>query len=151
MNWDFVLQKADEHFITPLLCRSLRTVPNAVPKEVLDKLSQGLDVHAKHNLFLTAELLKLLKLFEENRIRAVSYKGPVLSATAYGNIMLRTFIDLDILIHEEDILHAKELLLSKGFQTLKAELSSSEEQARFRARDQKDIVFVHPDSSLENR
>jgi hypothetical protein len=129
----------------PLVCRSLDTFPEAVPEEILHRLHSDFFAHARRNLFFTGELLKLLALMEEHGIRAVAYKGPVLSASAYGNVVLRTFVDLDILIHERDILRAKELFLSRGFQTLKTQLTRAQEEARLRSRDQKDIVFVHPD------
>ena len=128
----------------PLVCRSLNTFRNAVPKEILRKLDRDFSAHARRNLFFTGELLKLLALMQENGIRAVAYKGPVLSASAYGNVVLRSFIDLDILVHDRDIPRAKELLLSKGFET-RTQLTKTQEEAHLRSRDEKDIVFVRPD------
>ncbi len=149
LDWDYVLRKAREHRIMPLVCRSLDAFPEAVPKEILHRLQSDFFAHARRNLFFTGELLKLLALMEEHGISAVPYKGPVLSASAYGNVVLRTFVDLDVLIHERDILRAKELLLSRGFQTLKTQLTRAQEEARLRSRDQKDIVFVHPDLAIK--
>src|SRR6266850_3748954 len=128
----------------PLVCRSLNTFSEAVPKEILHRLHSDFFAHARRNLFFTGELLKLLALMEENGIQAVAYKGPVLSASAYGNVVLRSFVDLDILVHERDILRAKELLLSRGFQTI-TQLTKAQEEAHLRSRDQKDIVLVRPD------
>ena len=48
-------------------------------------------------------------------IRAVPFKGPALAEVAYGDIALRTFSDLDILVRERDILNVKELLIAGGF------------------------------------
>ncbi|MGH9971336.1 MAG: nucleotidyltransferase domain-containing protein [Pyrinomonadaceae bacterium] len=144
LNWDYVLQKAEEHFVMPLVCRSLDSFAEAVPKEILQRLHNDFFAHARRNLFYTGELLKLLASMEEHGIKAVPYKGPVLSASAYGSVVLRTFIDLDILVHERDILRTKELLLSRGFHTVKTQLTRAQEEARLRSRDQKDIVFVHP-------
>jgi Uncharacterised nucleotidyltransferase len=144
IDWDYMLRKAREHFITPLVCRSLTTCSEAVPPEILQRLDRDLSAHTRRNLFLTRELLKLLSLMQENDIRAVAYKGPVLAASAYGNVGLRSFIDLDILVHERDILRAKELLISRGFQTLN-QLTKAQEEAHLRSRDEKDIVLVRPD------
>jgi len=38
----------------------------------------------------------LLDLFSEPQIPAIPCKGPVLAASAYGNLALRQFCDLDI-------------------------------------------------------
>jgi hypothetical protein len=148
LDWDYVLQKAHEHAIMPLVCRNLSAFPDAVPTETLHQLQAEFADHARRNLFDTRELLKLLAAMDQHGIRAVPYKGPVLAARAYGDVALRTFIDLDILVHERDILRAKELLLARGFETLKTELSREQEEARLRTRDQKDIVFLHPDLSI---
>jgi hypothetical protein len=148
LDWDYVLGKAHEHAIMPLVCRSLSAFPDAVPNETLHQLQADFAEHARRNLFETRELLKLLRAMDQHGVRAVPYKGPVLAASAYGDVALRTFVDLDILVHERDILQAKELLLARGFQTLKTELTREQEEARLRTRDQKDIVFLHPDLSI---
>jgi hypothetical protein len=52
---------------------------------------------------MTSELIKVMKLLEENHINAIAFKGPVLSQMAYGDIALRQYVDLDILIDEKDL------------------------------------------------
>jgi hypothetical protein len=64
---------------------------------------------------LTGELLRLLDVFEAQGIPAVSYKGPVLAAFAYGNLGLREFFDIDVLVRKEDVFRAQELLLAEGY------------------------------------
>ena len=58
---------------------------------------------AKQNMLMTTELIKVMKLLEENNIEAISFKGPVLSQMAYGDITLRQYVDLDILIEEKEL------------------------------------------------
>ena len=70
---------------------------------------------ARNNLFLTGELRKLLKLFDAHHIPALPFKGPALATLIYGNLTLRDFGDLDILVHKRDILRAKTLLISQGY------------------------------------
>jgi hypothetical protein len=60
-------------------------------------------------------MLKLLKLFDTYGIRSIPFKGPMLAATAYDNLALRQFADLDFLVHPRDFLEAKRLLLSRGY------------------------------------
>jgi hypothetical protein len=58
-------------------------------------------------------------LFEEHGIPAIPYKGPVLATTVYGNLLIRQFSDLDLLVPRQALLHAKNLLLSRGYRPLK--------------------------------
>jgi len=67
---------------------------------------------AKTNMLMTSELIMLMKLFEENNIEAIAFKGPTLSQMAYGNLTLRQYADLDILIDEKDLQKSINLLSS---------------------------------------
>lgn len=53
---------------------------------------------------MTSELIKVLKILEENNIEAISFKGPVLSQLAYGDVVSRQYCDLDILVKEENLI-----------------------------------------------
>jgi hypothetical protein len=112
IDWVYVIQIALPHRVMPLLYRSLQAVcPEAVPKIVLEKLRLYFYANNALNLFLTKKLLKLLRMFEAYEIPAIPYKGPVLAASVYGNLALRQFSDLDILVHERDYRRAQHLLV----------------------------------------
>jgi Uncharacterised nucleotidyltransferase len=49
---------------------------------------------------------------------ALPYKGAVLAVSAHGNLALRQFGELDILIRKQDILRARDLLLSHGYRSM---------------------------------
>lgn len=116
IDWTYLIRTALSHGMIALLYWSLNnTCPEAVPRAILDQLRGYFHDNARRNLILTGELLKLLKLFEVHGIPAISYKGPVLAASAYGDLALRHFYDLDILVHERDVLKAKNLLISRGY------------------------------------
>lgn len=67
------------------------------------------------NLTMASSLLKVLQTFQENNIRALTFKGPVLSQQVYKDINQRPFCDLDILISKKDIAKVCEVLLQLGF------------------------------------
>jgi hypothetical protein len=116
MDWDYLIETALWHGVIPLLYWSLKaTCPQAVPKAVLAQLRNYFHANAQSNLFLTGELLKLLNLLEAHQIPAIPFKGPVLAASAYGNLSLRQSGDLDILVHERDFMKSKDLLISQGY------------------------------------
>ncbi len=116
LDWDYLLKAAGWHGLISILYWHLNAnCPDAVPAEILHRLREHFYHNAQHNLFLTGELIKILKLFESNGIPAVPYRGPSIALSAYGNLALRSFVDIDILVHKEDALRVKDLLLSLGY------------------------------------
>jgi hypothetical protein len=117
IDWAYLIQTASWHGVMPLLYRSLNTIcPESVPKAIFEQLWKDFLVNAQRNLILTVELLKLLELLEGNGICAIPFKGPVLASSVYGDLALRQFSDLDILVHKQDILKTKNLVASMGYQ-----------------------------------
>src|SRR5262245_35749716 len=116
IDWDYLLRIANEHGITPLLYTHLNaTCREAVPNRNLDELRNHFHDNSRHNLFLTGELLNLLRLFETHQIPAIAFKGPVLAAAVYGNLALRQFSDLDLMIHKQQVAKTRGLLVSRGY------------------------------------
>ena len=134
IDWNYLLQTALWHGVIPLLYWSLNfTCPEAVPQVILSQLRECFHNLARRNLFLTGELLKLLSLFTAHNIPAIPYKGPILATSAYGNLAFRQFCDLDILIHKQDALRAKSLLLSQGYRLSREQQSGAQEAMWFQS------------------
>ncbi|MEB3342867.1 nucleotidyltransferase family protein [Okeania sp.] len=120
IDWTYLIQTSICHSVMPLLYRSLNsTCPEAVSKSILSQLRNFYHTNAQRNLFLTSELVNLLNLFQDNGIPAIPFKGLSLAVSAYGNLVLRQFSDLDILVHKQDINRAKQLLTSHKYQLTK--------------------------------
>jgi hypothetical protein len=120
IDWDFLLQMAFNHKLAPLLYRHLEAVcPREIPESARTELREQIRVDIEGNLFLTKELLHLLALFGKHGIQVIPYKGPVLALSVYGDLALRPSSDLDILVHEGDILQATDLLTSCGYQIIR--------------------------------
>jgi hypothetical protein len=118
LDWDRIIEAAVLHRVIPLLYQTLNThVPTLVPTEVLEELRQKFQDNQFDNLALTQELLQLLKLLAEHQIPAIPFKGPVLATAIYQNLALRMFSDLDILVHPQHFLAARDLLLANGYQS----------------------------------
>jgi hypothetical protein len=116
IDWSAVLQTALRHGVMPLLYRSLHTTcPDAVPQTFLERLRDCFCASAGHNALLTRELLKLLHLLEGDGIPVLPFKGPVLAVAVYGNLQLRQFGDLDILVRKPDVRRATALLQAQGY------------------------------------
>jgi hypothetical protein len=116
IDWPYLSRIAGQHRVVPLLYQSLyMTCPEAVPEAVLAQLRGHYHATVVRNHTLTAELLKLLDLFETHHIPAIPLKGPALAAAVYGNVSLREFSDLDILVQKRDLLAAGDLLVFQGY------------------------------------
>jgi hypothetical protein len=116
IDWNYLLGLAGRHGLIPILFHHLNSIcPEAVPRPVLSKLQDHFSANLGHNRFLTGEMLRVLSLFENHGILAVPFKGPVLTSSVYGDLSLREFTDLDIMIPEQHVLKAKELLLSQRY------------------------------------
>ena len=101
----------------PLVYRHLsEQLAEAVPAPQLARLREHYRHNAARNLYLTSELCRILKLFEEQGIEAIPYKGPALAVSAYGELALRQFVDLDVLVRPRDVERASAVLEGEGYQ-----------------------------------
>jgi hypothetical protein len=133
IDWDDLLGMALQNGTTPLLYWQLNAIcPEAVPHSTLAALRDDFYANAHYNVFLTEKLLKLLSLFEAHKISAVPFKGPILAILVYGNLALREFSDLDILIHPRDLMRAKALLVAQGY-SLRYPLTEAQEADHLQA------------------
>jgi Uncharacterised nucleotidyltransferase len=119
VDWDYFIRAASAHGVKPLVCQNLGTIGlGIVPETVRGQLRRYIQAHSLKNLLMTRELIKLFDLLEKKGISAIPWKGPVLAAAAYGNVALRQFTDLDILVREQDAMRAKDLLFASGYRPL---------------------------------
>jgi len=117
LNWDHIVQMASIHRLIPLLYVNLNSIcPEKIPSDVLSNLKYIFHKTAKKNLLITGELLKLIKLLEINEIKALTYKGPLLAFSLYGNISYRQFGDIDIIINKSDAIKVKKIMNMNGYE-----------------------------------
>lgn len=119
VDWKRLLRLAGEHRMMPLLHWHLSAAsPELVQQEVLNRLQSHFYTTHLRNLSSTGELLRLVRTFREQDVPLIAYKGPVLASLAYGNLALREFIDLDVLVRKRDIPEARRLLVSAGYRQI---------------------------------
>lgn len=148
IDWEYLIQTAHGHGVISLLYTRLNTIClHAIPDFALNRLRSIFGAIAGRNLFLTGELVKLLNLFKEQGIVAVPYKGPVLASLIYGNVALRQFCDLDIIVQAQDIFAVKKLLLAQGYRP-KVEMTYAQEIAYLQAKTEHTYDFIHDDKGI---
>jgi hypothetical protein len=117
LDWQEIITQSNKHGISQMVFHTIeKTAGVALSETVHSELQRQFDWAVRQNLFLTAELIRIIHLLEKEGITAVPFKGPVLADKLYGSLALRVFIDLDILIHPEDREKVRETLLNDGFQ-----------------------------------
>lgn len=127
LDWQRLTQLAEHHGVMPHLYRHLSVAGNVRP-ESLEAIRQGYEANARKTLWLTRELGRVLDHLDSRGIAALPYKGPVLAESLYGNVALRQFSDLDVLIHAAEVPRAKAALAELGY-TPGLDLTPQEERA----------------------
>lgn len=116
LDWQYVLQVAEKHRITPLLHRQLASLKTSqIPTDISQELRRRFYKNAQRNLRLTKEMMRLLEMFKTQNIPVIPYKGVILSALVYKKLSIRQVWDLDVLIQKKDIDKSRNQLLKEGF------------------------------------
>ncbi|HEV7892978.1 MAG TPA: nucleotidyltransferase family protein [Pyrinomonadaceae bacterium] len=116
LDWEYVARLARRHAVVPLVYRALQTYARgAAPEPVRRALSEKYRANAARNVLLAGELLRVSRLFESEGVGALAYKGPALAVAAYGDLSLRRFVDLDVIVRERDLGRASQLLRDSGY------------------------------------
>lgn len=113
-DWDGFLNSAYMHGVFPLVHKALKPL-TSLDATLKNRLKNTNLEIASRNMMMTAELLKVIKLLDENGIRALAIKGPVLSQIIHGDITQRQFSDVDLLVEKSDMYHSLELLSQNGY------------------------------------
>src|SRR5271154_5905816 len=96
IDWQILLKLAAQHCVRPMFLQTLKSVCwDAVPQKIQLELTLFNKANVQRNLLFTAELLRLLDLFQQNTIPIAAFKGPILAYSVYGHISDREFSDLD--------------------------------------------------------
>ncbi|MBI1870603.1 MAG: nucleotidyltransferase family protein [Chlamydiae bacterium] len=116
IDWNYFLQILFQHRLTSRVYQSFKkNFISDVPPPILAELYENVQIEARRALSMVRELIGLLNLFKEQNISSIPYKGPVLAMALYGDVLLRPYMDLDILIRKEDVSKARTILESQGY------------------------------------
>lgn len=117
-DWESVLRIARSNAVVPLLYKALSvTGTDLMPTAFAENLRSEFESSSRRSLEMTGELMQILDLLDGDGIEAVPYKGPAIAQSLYGNIALRQFKDLDLLLLPRDVPRARATLEAQGFST----------------------------------
>ena len=144
LDWKYILTVARKNAVFPLVGRNLiQNFSDSLPSATRDILNEQLHAHLQRNMFLTGKLLEIVQAFEASDISILPFKGPLLAAQVYGDLSVRQYVDLDILVQPKQLESAVRLLQDEGY----TPISSIDwlNKSNWHLRDKKDIYFRSDD------
>jgi Uncharacterised nucleotidyltransferase len=140
VDWDRFLALTWRHGLMPLVCSNLLdSFAEVVPASHLQKVRDDFQHNAARNVMLTTELCRVLEDFEQQGIAAIPYKGPATALQVYGDLKLRSFVDLDLLVRHSDATRAGAVLIARGY---RSHLDLTPAQESFLSRSECDRVYL---------
>lgn len=120
LDWDYFYKLARRHSLIPLVFSQLNSsVKESVSPAELQRFRKAYQENAARNLIFADELTSLTEAFADAGVEAIVFKGPALAVAAYGDLALRRFVDLDLMVRRADVTRAIEILSDKGYVTAK--------------------------------
>jgi hypothetical protein len=114
-DWADFIRFAQGHGMLPIAWVALQPLAASLDREVAAELRVAYEANARRNLLLVGELRGVLRTLSERGIAAVPWKGLVLAQRAYGDVTLRQFFDLDLLVRRSQVAAARDVLGALGF------------------------------------
>ena len=105
------------HRLDSIFLKAVQEQNIKLPNELKERLEQINKRNKMRMMKLTAELIRIHKLFTENGIDYISLKGPALSQQIYGDYTIRSSRDLDILVKVDDLDKVNSILNDNGYYT----------------------------------
>jgi len=116
LDWEFVVDESAVNSILPLVARHVTAfAADLAPSDRLDRLTKAARANALRCLTLTAELIRIIELLRAQGVQPIPYKGPVIAQQAYGDVALREFEDLDIVLRQRDMGKVDEVMKGIGY------------------------------------
>lgn len=141
IDWQEFNRLAEYHCITlPVAYVLLYHGGDVVPASIKTHLQQQLIRARQVNMIWLSELHRILRAFESAGIGVISVKGPAFALQAYGNLSLREFTDLDLLVLPQDVPSASAVLLREGYRLL---LSASGHEANLLRSENRQLDFIN--------
>jgi len=120
-DWDDLIGAARRHAVSPLIHVALaatQSVGRQVAPMAVEATKHDFDANALRNVALATTLLELADRFAAVGIVFMPIKGPSLTVAAYGDLSLRQFSDLDLVVHRRDLGRVRVLLHNDGYMPL---------------------------------
>jgi hypothetical protein len=114
IDWERVRVLAGSHGVLPLLYRRLKSAEGLAPQAIASIRAQFYG-NVLTNLNGARELARIVSLLGAQGIDAIALKGPVLALQGWGDVGMRQFNDLDLLVRPATAARTAEVLIEAGY------------------------------------
>ncbi len=114
-DWDVMLRLFRRHRIEGLAWRALSQAAVELPPEFAGPLRARAERATATNMKAAVVMARLQRRFAAASVDLLFIKGLTLGQLAYGNPLVKSAWDIDVLIEEADVATAAELLTAEGF------------------------------------
>jgi hypothetical protein len=115
MDWSRLRERAVRHRLAPLLYRHLSAQPGLCPPAEMDRLGRDALAIQARDLALAGEAVRIAAALDSAGIPNLAVKGPAAAVSYYGEVGLRQFRDVDVLVAPRDALRAWPVIEGLGF------------------------------------
>lgn len=115
IDWNDLLDRAEEHSIGPQLESLLNKVTSPVPDFVKEKLNSDNRENLLRQLRSITEYFRIKKSLDEHHITAIPFKGFWMAHDMYGNLADRVSCDVDLFFDIKDFEKVFELMILNGY------------------------------------
>lgn len=106
---------ATEQRMAGWLAAAIASCPDTAANPAFDPIREAAMDEAVRTMGLFGELTQFVTVLNSHNIQVVVLKGPAIAASHYPEVSLRTYGDIDILIHERDLEQVSSLLVERGY------------------------------------
>ncbi len=117
IDWNEVERIAMWNALAPILYHVLSARPDCAPVEKLAQWRELVRANRVRNAYLENAVVRITNALADKGVIAIAFKGPVLAAAAFGDLGLRQFIDLDILVRPSEFGSCRETLAGLGYRS----------------------------------
>ncbi|MBN1479888.1 nucleotidyltransferase family protein [candidate division KSB1 bacterium] len=114
IDWDRLLHIATVHRVTALVYHVLKTA-DGVPETVREKFRHIVLYQSAGSVRAVRELNALLQQFYNRHLKVVPFKGNILAAELYGDVVQRPSLDFDLYVPKKHIGESVRLLHDLGY------------------------------------
>lgn len=145
-EWEQLINLAVAQKVGPLAASPLLEHPQAaLPPSVAARLRAIQTQGAQRSLLQFSELLRVQARLRAEGIQMLFFKGQMLAQQAYGNLGLRSCFDLDLFVHQSDVLRVKAVLMGLGY---RPEFSFLPHQEADLLRTECEYTFIRQDGQV---
>jgi putative nucleotidyltransferase-like protein len=116
LDWNYFYNLARRHSLLPLVYKQLEQhVRDSLAAEAQHRFRKAYQQNAARNVIFADELTSIIKACADTGVDVIAFKGPALAVAAYGDLALRRFVDLDVMVQRADVPRAIEVITARGY------------------------------------